>query len=165
MHPRRTLIAVATALVTLCGAAPALADDGWGSADPGTGQYGDPNDPYGLNDPDHLYGVGNTGGTVDDFLGPGGPDTPGLPYDPGGNDPARYRGVVTARDGVWLRDQPERGSRRIRFVANGEEVSIYCRALGDPVDGDRVWYLLTDGTWAWGPARDIDTLGRTPRWC
>ncbi|WP_089098792.1 SH3 domain-containing protein [Streptomyces hyaluromycini] len=143
------------ALVTLCGTSPALADDGWDSADPGTGQYGDPHDP------DHLDGVGNTGNTAgaDDFLGPGGTD------DPGGNAPARYRGVVTARDGVWLRDQPERGSRRVRFVANGEEVSIYCRATGDPVDGDRVWYLLTDGTWAWGPARDIDTLGRTPRWC
>ncbi|WP_217561053.1 SH3 domain-containing protein [Streptomyces sp. GbtcB6] len=143
------------ALVTLCGTSPALADDGWDSADPGTGQYADPYDS------DHLDGVGNTGNTggTDDFLGPGGTD------EPGGNDPARYRGVVTARDGIWLRDQPERGSRRIRFVANGEEVSIYCRAIGDPVDGDRVWYLLTDGTWAWGPAHDIDTLGRTPRWC
>ncbi|GGN41350.1 SH3 domain-containing protein [Streptomyces fuscichromogenes] len=148
------------ALVALCGSTPALADDGWNSVDPGNGRYDD------SGDPDHLAGVGNTGGAddvlgpggTDDFLGPGGSDEPG-------HDPARYRGVVTARDGIWLRDQPERGSRRIRFVGNGEEVSLYCRAIGDPVDGNRVWYLLTDGTWAWGPAHDIDTLGRTPRWC
>ncbi|MGW7549221.1 hypothetical protein ACWGKQ_50110 [Streptomyces sp. NPDC054770] len=63
------------ALLALCGATPALADDGWDSADPGTGHYNDPDDP------DHLAGVGNTadtGGTsvTDDFLGPGGPDGP-----------------------------------------------------------------------------------------
>ncbi|MGW3449229.1 hypothetical protein [Streptomyces sp. NPDC001076] len=76
MLPRRTLIAVAAALVTLCGTAPALADDGWDSADPVTGQFVDPDDG-------RLDGVGNTGGiggTTDtddfDFLGPGGPDDP-----------------------------------------------------------------------------------------
>ncbi|MEV5956667.1 SH3 domain-containing protein [Streptomyces sp. NPDC051987] len=154
MFRRRTVIAVVTALLALCGTTPALAGDGDG-ADPGSGWYEDPGDP------DHPVGIGNTGG-VDQT---GDPHAPYDPYAPGTGDPARYRGVVTAPDGIWLRDQPERGSRRIRFVRNGEEVSIYCRALGDLVDGDRVWYLLTDGTWAWGPARDIDTLGRTPRWC
>ncbi|SEE58013.1 hypothetical protein [Streptomyces sp. Ag109_O5-10] len=78
MLPRRTLIAVTAALVVLCGAAPARADDGWGSSDPVAGR-GD--DPY---DDGRLDGVGNTGGTGGttgnddfDFLGPGGPDAPG----------------------------------------------------------------------------------------
>ncbi|MFF5147419.1 hypothetical protein ACFY6U_48210 [Streptomyces sp. NPDC013157] len=77
MFPRRTLIAVTAALVTLCGTAPALADDGWAGADPVTGQFVDPDDG-------RLDGVGNTGGTGGtvgnddfDFLGPGGPDDPG----------------------------------------------------------------------------------------
>ncbi|MFJ9564108.1 hypothetical protein ACIRQQ_29235 [Streptomyces fuscichromogenes] len=94
--PLRSALArgfAAAALVTLCGATPALADDGWDSADPGSGQYDNPGDPQ---DPDHLVGVGNTGAAAtDDFLGPGG--------------------------------------------------------TGEPE--------------AWCPARDIDTLGRTPRWC
>ncbi|MEU9448003.1 SH3 domain-containing protein [Streptomyces sp. NPDC048277] len=140
--PRAFAIAAATAvLVTLCATVPAhaaaRAGDGGDGDDPAYGRF---------DDPVTLPGTGNTG-------------------DPDNNDLGRYRGIVTAPDGIWLLDQPERGSRRIRFVDRGAEVSILCRAVGDPVDGDRVWYVITDGTWAWGPARSIDTGGRTPRWC
>ena len=78
MLPRSFATAVATALVALCGAAPALADDGWDGAGTGTSQVDDPYDG-------RLDGVGNTAGTsgtsgdIDDFLGPGGPDDPADP--------------------------------------------------------------------------------------
>ncbi|MGV9320513.1 SH3 domain-containing protein [Streptomyces sp. NPDC003660] len=83
----------------------------------------------------------------------------------GDRDPRRYEGVVTAKGGIWLRDRPDRGTRRIRFAAQGEHVSIYCKVNGDRVSGNPLWYLLTDGTWAWASARYIGNVGPVPRWC
>jgi hypothetical protein len=80
------------------------------------------------------------------------------------DDPRRYRGVVTASK-LALRSAPNRGSRVIRYARRGEVVSIYCKTPGDSVEGNRLWYLLTDGTWAWGAARYIDNIGPAPRWC
>ncbi|MEU6539524.1 SH3 domain-containing protein [Streptomyces sp. NPDC047000] len=74
------------------------------------------------------------------------------------------RGVVTARRLV-LRSAPSGGGRVIRVVRRGQFVPIYCRTRGQAVDGNRIWYLLPDGTWAWGPARYIDVIGPAPRWC
>lgn len=77
----------------------------------------------------------------------------------------RYKGRITARGGLALRSAPNRGSRLIRVARQGEIVSIYCKTPGQKVDGNPLWYLLTDGTWAWGPARYIDNIGPSPRWC
>ncbi|MEU3860929.1 SH3 domain-containing protein [Streptomyces sp. NPDC028722] len=76
-----------------------------------------------------------------------------------------YQGVVTARGGLWLRDRPDRGSRRVRLVPEGETVSVFCKTGGEPVRGNPLWYLLTDGTWAWGSAAYIRNVGPAPRWC
>ncbi|MEV0849219.1 SH3 domain-containing protein [Streptomyces sp. NPDC049954] len=72
---------------------------------------------------------------------------------------------VVARSGLLLRDAPTRGSAVIRHEPYGAIVHIYCRTEGDTVDRDNKWYLLTDGTWAWGSARYIKTIGAAPRWC
>ncbi|CAL9427262.1 SH3 domain-containing protein [Streptomyces sp. enrichment culture] len=84
----------------------------------------------------------------------------------GGNhgDQGQYRGVVTAQK-LALRSAPQRGSQVIRYAHKGDVVSIFCKVPGDKVEGNPLWYLLTDGTWAWGPARYIDTIGPAPRWC
>lgn len=85
----------------------------------------------------------------------------------GGNgsyEQGRYRGVVTA-DRLALRSAPNRGSEIIRYAHRGETVHIYCKTGGESVKGNPLWYLLTDGTWAWGPARYIDNVGPAPRWC
>ncbi|MBO4260294.1 SH3 domain-containing protein [Streptomyces griseorubiginosus] len=74
------------------------------------------------------------------------------------------RGVVTASE-LNLRSAPNRGSQVIRVAHRGERVSIFCKTPGQSVDGNRLWYLLTDGTWAWGSARYIETIGTPPRWC
>ncbi|GGJ62233.1 SH3 domain-containing protein [Streptomyces brasiliensis] len=76
-----------------------------------------------------------------------------------------YRGIVTAQGGIWLRDQPDRGSRIVGFAAEGDVISIYCKTYGEPALNNPLWYLLTDGTWAWGPARFIANFGESPRWC
>ncbi|MDT0386893.1 SH3 domain-containing protein [Streptomyces dubilierae] len=75
-----------------------------------------------------------------------------------------YKGVVTANT-LALRSAPNRGSQVIRYAHKGEVVSIFCKTGGETVKGNPLWYLLTDGTWAWGAARYIDNIGPAPRWC
>ncbi|RVU20359.1 SH3 domain-containing protein [Streptomyces antnestii] len=81
------------------------------------------------------------------------------------------KGRVTARDGLLLRDAPTRGSRPIRTEPFNAIVTIFCKTRGGDVRGERegererTWYLLTDGTWAWGSARFIETFGKSPRSC
>lgn len=78
---------------------------------------------------------------------------------------ADYLGRVTARTGLLLRDRPTRSSRIVGQVPYGAVVHIFCKTTGDNVDGNNRWYLLTDGTWAWGSARYIANIGTAPRWC
>ncbi|MEU0448208.1 SH3 domain-containing protein [Streptomyces tendae] len=101
-----------------------------------------------------VTGEGNRGGNGGDEWG--GSD--------GRQEQGRYRGVVTAQR-LALRTSPTRGSDVIRYARRGEVVSIYCKTPGDRVKGNPLWYLLTDGTWAWGAARYIDNIGPAPRWC
>jgi uncharacterized protein YgiM (DUF1202 family) len=76
-----------------------------------------------------------------------------------------YTGRVIARSGLLLRDKPTRGSRIIGSAAYGTIVHIFCKTRGDTVAGNDRWYLLTDGTWAWGSAAYITNIGAAPRWC
>ncbi|KDN75349.1 hypothetical protein DF19_24460 [Streptomyces olindensis] len=75
-----------------------------------------------------------------------------------------FKGVVTANT-LALRSAPNRGSQIIRHAHKGDIVSIFCKTGGETVKGNPLWYLLTDGTWAWGAARYIDNIGPAPRWC
>ncbi|WP_404192507.1 SH3 domain-containing protein [Streptomyces tauricus] len=79
--------------------------------------------------------------------------------------PRYYKGRVSAPGGLNLRDKPTRGSAVIGFAEYGEVVSIFCKTPGQSVQGNHLWYLLADGTWAWGAARYIDNIGASPRWC
>lgn len=76
-----------------------------------------------------------------------------------------YLGKVTARTGLLLRDKPTRSSRVVRSEPYGALVHIFCRTRGGNVNGNTSWYLLTDGTWAWGSAAYIANIGAVPRWC
>ncbi|MFC8346743.1 SH3 domain-containing protein [Streptomyces sp. NPDC057280] len=80
------------------------------------------------------------------------------------HNPRLYKGVVTASS-LNLRSAPNRGSQIIRTAHRGEIVSIFCKTPGQTINGNPLWYLLTDGTWAWGAARYIDNIGAAPRWC
>lgn len=76
-----------------------------------------------------------------------------------------YKGRVTAKSGLLLRDKPTRSSRVIGLARYGSIVHIFCKTRGGNVEGNNRWYLLTDGTWAWGSAQYIDNIGPSPRWC
>ncbi|MEU0950774.1 SH3 domain-containing protein [Streptomyces niveus] len=77
----------------------------------------------------------------------------------------QYKGRVTARTGLLLRDRPSRGGRVIGSAEYGSIVHILCKTRGDEVNGNDRWYLLTDGNWAWGSAAYIENIGKAPRWC
>ncbi|MBQ0853424.1 SH3 domain-containing protein [Streptomyces sp. NPDC057621] len=79
--------------------------------------------------------------------------------------PRYYKGRISAPGGLNLRDKPTRSSAVIGFAEYGEVVSIFCKTPGQSVQGNTLWYLLADGTWAWGAARYIDNIGASPRWC
>ncbi len=79
--------------------------------------------------------------------------------------PPVYKGRVTAKSGLLVRDAPNRGGRVVRSEPYGKVVTIFCKTKGSQVGGTALWYQLTDGTWAWGSAHYIATLGKTPRWC
>ncbi|MEU3899636.1 SH3 domain-containing protein [Streptomyces sp. NPDC045251] len=128
----------AGALATAVAVTPAVANDEWGSGDSGSGSG--------------SSSAGPTGGNGGDGRGDG------------RHEQARYRGVVTAHR-LALRTSPTRGGEVIRYAHRGETVRIYCKTPGDKVKGNPLWYLLTDGTWAWGAARYIDNIGPAPRWC
>jgi hypothetical protein len=83
---------------------------------------------------------------------------------PQGASPRLYTGVVTAST-LLLRSAPNRGGQVIRTAHRGQIVKIFCKTVGENIQGNRLWYLLPDGTWAWGSARYIDNIGAAPRWC
>jgi hypothetical protein len=134
----------AGALATAVAVTPAVANDEWGGGDSGTGSAAA--DPTGGNGGNGGNGGGQGGGND------------------GRQEQGRYRGVVTA-DRLALRTSPTRGGQVIRYAHRGETVRIHCKTPGDKVHGNPLWYLLTDGTWAWGAARYIDNIGPAPRWC
>ncbi|MEU3975474.1 SH3 domain-containing protein [Streptomyces bacillaris] len=76
-----------------------------------------------------------------------------------------YKGRVIAKPNLLLRDRPTRSSKVVGSVKYGTVVNIFCKTTGDNVDGNNRWYLLTDGTWAWGSARYIENIGAAPRYC
>jgi hypothetical protein len=148
----RTRVAIAGAAGAMVGAVlvtPAVADDEWGG------------DPQASSQDSQASEASQAA----QFAGGGGGDGRGEWEEHGGHgDPRTTRGVVTAST-LLLRSAPNRGSQVIRTAHRGEVVNIFCQTQGQSVNGDRRWFLLTDGTWAWGSAFYIRTLGAEPRWC
>ncbi|MBR8643723.1 SH3 domain-containing protein [Streptomyces tuirus] len=143
---RLSIAAAASVLAVAAAVTPAVADDDWGaggdqSAGNDWNSGGDGNNDW------NSGGNGNTGGNGDHH-----------------HDPRTTRGVVTANT-LALRSAPNRGSQIIRFAHRGDVVHIFCKWEGERVQGDPTWYLLTDGTWAWGSGRFIDPIDRKPRRC
>jgi hypothetical protein len=158
---RRLGIAVAAgALVTAAAVTPAVADDEWGDEDQGISRQDDDGGRGDYNQQDDDGGRGDYQQGDDDGRG----DYNQNQHGDHNNNPRHYRGVVTASQ-LALRSRPDRGSRIIRYAYRGDRVSIFCKTSGSNVQGNHLWYLLTDGTWAWGSARYIDNIGPAPRWC
>ncbi|MFJ1999180.1 SH3 domain-containing protein [Streptomyces chartreusis] len=141
LRSRLAISIAAGVLAAAAAATPAVADDEWGSQNGGSSGESQGGDG----------GGGDWGGSGGD-------------WSQGGNQSQQFtRGRVTASS-LLLRSAPNRGSQVIRVVHQGDIVRIFCKTQGESVQGNRFWYLLADGTWAWGSARFIETR-HTPRWC
>ncbi|MGW0419944.1 SH3 domain-containing protein [Streptomyces sp. NPDC003015] len=159
----RFSIAVATgALAVTALATPAVADDDWGTdphSDTGNQQNQGQSQGQGQGQ-GQAQGQGQSQGQSQ-----GQAQGQGQGQNQGQSQNSRLaKGVVTTSS-LALRSAPNRGGQIIRWADRGEVVSIFCQTRGQSVQGNPQWYLLTDGTWAWGPARYIRTIGPTPRWC
>ncbi|MFJ4365382.1 SH3 domain-containing protein [Streptomyces chartreusis] len=160
LRSRLAISIAAGVLAAAAAATPAVADDEWGSqsggSSSGESQGGDWSGGQG-DEGGGQQGQGGDGGGGD-WGGSGGD------WSQGGNQSQQFtRGRVTASS-LLLRSAPNRGSQVIRVVHQGDIVRIFCKTEGESVQGNRFWYLLADGTWAWGSARFIETR-HTPRWC
>ncbi|MFF4589746.1 SH3 domain-containing protein [Streptomyces sp. NPDC001388] len=176
-----TRLALATAvgaLVTAAAVTPATADDDWNGGGTGSGTGSGSWDQGGQGGDGGQGGNGNAGqwnqgggqggdgGGNEWSQGGGQGGDGGGQWNQGGHNGTQrlYRGRVTANR-LLLRSKPTRASQVIRSVHRGQIVSIFCKTPGQNVQGNPLWYLLTDGTWAWGAARYIDNIGEAPRWC
>ncbi|MFJ9150147.1 SH3 domain-containing protein [Streptomyces sp. NPDC102270] len=164
LRSRFSIAVAAGALAVTALTTPAVADDDWGTdphSDAGTqqnqgqGQGQSQGQAQGQGQ-GQSQGVGQAQGQGQ---GQGQTQNPSQ-----GQNSRLSRGVVTASS-LALRSAPNRGGQIIRWADRGEVVSIFCQTRGQSVQGNPQWYLLTDGTWAWGAARYIRTIGPAPRWC
>ncbi|MEU9120357.1 hypothetical protein AB0C96_10930 [Streptomyces sp. NPDC048506] len=76
-----------------------------------------------------------------------------------------YEGRVVARSGLVVRSGPSKHYRALGSKQYGTVVGITCRVKGQRVQGNPVWYKLSDATYAWSSERDIVSNGERPRWC
>jgi hypothetical protein len=151
LRSRLAIAVAAGALAVAAAATPAVASDE-GADDPA------------LSSQDDLGQNGGTDQSGDSSQG-GDSNQGGDSDDQGDHRTARlYKGRVTAST-LALRNGPNRGSRIVRYAQRGDIVTIFCKTTGQSIQGNRHWYLLTDGTWAWGSARYIANIGPKPRWC
>ncbi|MFI9259902.1 hypothetical protein ACIGT4_19710 [Streptomyces sioyaensis] len=81
------------------------------------------------------------------------------------DDLAPYEGRVVAKRGVVLRTGPSYDYRAVGSKRYGTVVAIACRLNGQEVEGNPVWYRLSDASYAWSSARHIVHDGEDPRWC
>ncbi|WP_405822110.1 SH3 domain-containing protein [Streptomyces sp. NBC_01390] len=176
MSPRTTLtrlgITAAATALSLGAVSPALAspaDDDWGSSwnqqqPPNNQSNPNPNNPS-QNQNQNPNSQNQNSQNSQNSNQQGGNGDWGQHNSNTSSNAVLYKGIVTANGGLRLRSAPNRGSAIIRVVPQGSIVTIFCKVGGENVDGNSLWYLLTDGTWAWGAARYIDNIGAAPRFC
>jgi hypothetical protein len=75
-----------------------------------------------------------------------------------------YLGKVISH-ALHVREAPTLNSRVIDTLPRGYVVKIACKTRADLVNGNREWYLLSDGRYAWASARYIRNIGPAPEWC
>ena len=158
---RRLAIAAAVGTLAVAAAAtPAVADDDWN----GPGGQTPGNDGNWSQNGQSQNSANQNGQNQNSASQNGQSQSSNWNQNGHSNNARLYKGRVTAST-LALRARPDRGGQIIRYAHRGEIVSIFCKTGGQNIDGNPLWYLLTDGTWAWGAARYIDNVGAAPRWC
>ncbi|GGN47908.1 hypothetical protein GCM10012285_34270 [Streptomyces kronopolitis] len=79
---------------------------------------------------------------------------------------APYEAHIVAKAGVVLRTGPSYEFSAVGSKGYGAVVGIACRLNGQKVEGNRVWYKLSDSSYVWSSERHIVRVGtEPPRWC
>ncbi|MEU6174981.1 SH3 domain-containing protein [Streptantibioticus parmotrematis] len=79
--------------------------------------------------------------------------------------PPQPYGTVIAEHGVYVHSHPFVGSHRLALLSRGTEVGLHCEVVGEPVDGNKIWYQLREhigGQLSWVTARWVRNTGRVP---
>ncbi|WP_432094789.1 SH3 domain-containing protein [Streptomyces sp. bgisy100] len=151
---RRLAVAAATGtLATLTAIGPAVADSGPDGTDPRSDSEGFRSDS------------GDSSGDPRSDSRSDSRSDNGDQRSDGRDHRAPYRGRVTARSGLILRDAPSLHARIVGQLPHGTVVRISCKVNSDDVAGNPRWYLLENGQWAWASARYIENIGPAPAWC
>lgn len=74
-----------------------------------------------------------------------------------------YHGRVVSDTGLHVRTMRTTASRVAGTLATGTVVTIGCKARGEPIDGNRLWYRL--GARRWVTARYVANIGPAPAVC
>jgi uncharacterized protein YgiM (DUF1202 family) len=74
---------------------------------------------------------------------------------------ARFRGRSTAA--LTQRTGPTRAAGSAGTLARGANLVIVCKLRGQDVNGNALWYSLTNGRWV--SARYVTNVGSAPGWC
>ncbi|WP_328384629.1 hypothetical protein OHS81_11035 [Streptomyces sp. NBC_00400] len=82
-----------------------------------------------------------------------------------GDNFAVHEGHVVAEDGLVVRIGPSTRYRVVGSKEYGSRVGIVCRVKAERIEGNPVWYKLSDASYAWSSRRDIVSDGEAPRWC
>jgi hypothetical protein len=74
---------------------------------------------------------------------------------------ARFQGRTTVV--LTQRTGPTRAAASAVTLPRGTTVAVVCKLPGQDVQGNRLWYNLTNGRWL--SARYVSNLGQAPGWC
>lgn len=75
-----------------------------------------------------------------------------------------FKGKVIANGGLTIRSAPSPHTGNRGVVAKGTTVTIVCKVHATPVDGNRLWYQLSNDR-GWLAARYVTNIGSVPRYC
>ncbi|GAB3745414.1 SH3 domain-containing protein [Microlunatus parietis] len=80
------------------------------------------------------------------------------------NAATTYKGKVTANGGLTIRSAPSTHTSNNGNVAKGTTITIACKVPGTRVDGNGLWYKLSNGK-GWVTARYVTNIGSAPKYC
>lgn len=74
-------------------------------------------------------------------------------------------GRIVSSNGVVVRSYPSTTASRFATVRGGQSVDITCKIHGRSVDGNDLWYALSDYRDRWVAARYVANVGAAPQFC
>ncbi|MCT9088813.1 SH3 domain-containing protein [Streptomyces sp. ASQP_92] len=71
---------------------------------------------------------------------------------------AEPRSKVVAKGGLWVHQEATTAAQRLNLLPQGTVVALKCKKVGQPVDGNKLWYKLGADRPGWVSARYVQNL-------